>query len=824
MIMSLNRRISLEASAAGDYRSYAMQPSTYPLPMVQVHQFDTMPEAFSLDGRLWSILHNGVRTVYLVNPDNFEVLDELQIRTTWYETDEPDNAKEYKWWARGENWLLFTNEVVYHNTTEIFSRRLMYEFPLNEYRFRNTEGDPLNGSIGANNQHVMKYDWLPMHLNPFPHRANSFVPPGFLRFQRAEGDYLLLGSLLVALTNEEPLPSFIGPNAFQVINTMHIAKNPYDPLTASYGRVGRPAALLDEMQLQTIDGKLYGSAYRWCGRAYLFQHDFLPDGVCHGIMYLYISNSSGINNGAFSTSVGTEQGLCAICDGPFAIKLSQGETTQDGPWRRSEESIELEGSGLRVLELIEGVDGGDGTSTEKNYGDGYALAARFADGCIISPNEFFKINTVKEDYIPDGEEEIVRAGTLFLTNWLKAQNAVKFWLAPTGGAGGIISDEVVTETRDSVLFTDIGSGANLARYVANIKNGGACLPRLVIGDEVNWSVQELYCLTDEGTVYRTRVVKELPAESLGNLPTNYPVWNDIIRTPVKLKVLRKDINEWWDASSTAPLLYAHTNVGNPGYNTWPANVWGTYFSIPVIWMGADGLTLIDDSIPVTLADGQYARFPVVDNNLKKVYLQILDSDYNVISQNEVEIPSACDGLWRRNEVDWQGEVSDTVGIHCNMKWTVNYSEVLNAPYSILLKDSAGVTSLAPGAGRDGHCGFYHVTASTFFMLYDPMFTDIVSDLEISDPTADNPSPGYYIPNGLSGAWMREWGANPYTDAFSKVRYRNCMCVITNWSGKKADPSGYKYWTNDRLMIVSMILDTESLDLAAEAHRCFVNIS
>jgi hypothetical protein len=51
--MSLKRRISLEASAYGDYTNYASMPATFPIQAILVGKFNAVPEAFSLDGRLW---------------------------------------------------------------------------------------------------------------------------------------------------------------------------------------------------------------------------------------------------------------------------------------------------------------------------------------------------------------------------------------------------------------------------------------------------------------------------------------------------------------------------------------------------------------------------------------------------------------------------------------------------------------------------------------------------------------------------------------------------------------------------------------------------
>jgi hypothetical protein len=179
-------------------------------------------------------------------------------------------------------------------------------------------------------------------------------------------------------------------------------------------------------------------------------------------------------------------------------------------------------------------------------------------------------------------------------------------------------------------------------------------------------------------------------------------------------------------------------------------------------------------------------------------------------------------MWKRAFASWDGKTSDTVGIHCNFLYT-QAGDFLHAPYSTLKKNEDGSLSLVNGASRIGYLRFYHATAGQDFHLYDDIFTDMAEDMQDSAPTAEDPSPAEWIPNAYSNAWMKEFGSDQFVDAFSKTRYRNNICVLLNWENKKVDPGGHKYWTQNRLVIISMKLDTDSLDLAAEAYKCKVNI-
>ena len=123
-------------------------------------------------------------------------------------------------------------------------------------------------------------------------------------------------------------------------------------------------------------------------------------------------------------------------------------------------------------------------------------------------------------------------------------------------------------------------------------------------------------------------------------------------------------------------------------------------------------------------------------------------------------------------------------------------------------------------GRVGYLSFYHSTTSQIYTLYDPFFVSMVEDMEPSPPTAQNPSPGLYIPNG--GAWMKEYGADPFVDAFGKTRYRKNVAVIVTWDGRNVDRGGYRQWTKHRLAVIRMSLDTDELDLAAVAAQGRIN--
>jgi len=794
----IRRAISIQGVSPSAARSRAVYPSTYPLPYEFVTDLGGVPEAHSLDGRMWSVVKGDVRKVILLEQDTGVVLDELPVRTTWYET------REYEYWARGENWILFSNEVITHDGEHLTSRRLQDEWPLEEYRFMLTEGDPLAGRTGLFNQWIMKYDWLNTHTNPFPHHADSFVPPGFLRFSKAEGDYLFLGRFLLKLTDGAPLQHPYSSVAYQVVGTTYGVPNPEN----SSSLVHRPGYLLDEEQLQIIDGKLYGSAYRWCGRAYLFPMDFTADGSPAGTMWLLIGNSYDINDGAFTTSVGTETGRCAICDGPFGIKLAQGETTETGPWRHSE--------GAKTLELI------DGAATERDYGEGTIMSARGGGSVIVEEDALWNIAVVPEDYVPEGEEETVKAGTMAVTEAARAVGAMKHWIAPTGEGGGVVCGMIAAETGDATIYTDGGGIFN--RCAAPTNRGGTCLPRIVTGEETNWEVQESFAASPSGKLYRSRIIRRRAIEE--PIPVTYPVWTDIVKQPVTLKILERKTGEAWDASCNAPLLYRTIDSAAPGNTIWSYSGIGPSISIQLLWIGADAETLTTDTFSYSgLEPGQHIVFPVAYAGWDIVTAQLWDED-SQLDEWEVPAPEGCYGMWRRASSSWDGKASGTVGIQCNFTYIAAERQTgnfIHAPYSILRKDIEGNVFLVDGAERIGHLNFFHATAGNDFQIYDDAFVDMVEDIELSAPTAETPNPPLYVPNGMSGAWMKQWGADPYTDAFSKERYRKCVCAITNRAGWNADAGGNRQWSASRLVVVSAILDTESLDLAAEAYKCKVNI-
>ena len=146
--MIRRRAISIQGVSPSAARSRAVYPSTYPLPYEFVADLGGVPEAHSLDGRMWSVVKGDVRKVILLEQDTGVVLDELPVRTTWYET------REYGYWARGENWILYSNEVVTHDGEHLTSRRLHDEWPLEEYRYSIIEGSPVNGNTGVFTQTV----------------------------------------------------------------------------------------------------------------------------------------------------------------------------------------------------------------------------------------------------------------------------------------------------------------------------------------------------------------------------------------------------------------------------------------------------------------------------------------------------------------------------------------------------------------------------------------------------------------------------------------------------------------------------------------------
>ena len=285
-----------------------------------------------------------------------------------------------------------------------------------------------------------------------------------------------------------------------------------------------------------------------------------------------------------------------------------------------------------------------------------------------------------------------------------------------------------------------------------------------------------------------------------------PDWTEIIKTPVKISLVESETGTQWDMAD-APLLFKSYRTGTPlGYYDYLPSA---PRDIPLKWITATGAIIDDTYTMPSIGANQFIRFPYCTGGA--VYA-VLYQDGSPYASSELTIPEACAGMWTRPFASWDYKVSESVGIHCNFQYTQGMN-FIHAP-ATTIKDGSLV------GGRMGILTFYHATTGNIFHLLDEAFVPMVEDMEVNTPTTEDPSPALYIPNG--GNWLKEYGSDPFTDAFGKTRYRQNVAVITNWSGQNVDGYANKQWTAHRLAVVKMELDTDELDLAAVAMNCKVN--
>jgi len=728
------------------------KPATVALEYKFVADLGGIPEGHSLDGRIWSVITpQGARKAVLIAEDTGMILDEMAVRTTWYEGE-----REYRYWGRGVNWILYSNEAVTHDGTTLERHPLMYEHPLDEYRYTEMEGDAVAGRTEIFDQFIMYFDWVQTPEHPFPWRPADFSPPPCLRFMKAKDGKLFFGRWLLKLGEGEPVWNPLAPRAYLAAGEVMSYRYPQ---VSGDLMVHENSFQVQEAEMSIINGKLYASAFRWMGRAYLFPRDFLPDGSCASMYYLLVTNSSGVNgSGNMETTIGTELGRGVIAEEGIAFR-GGAERIDDGPWRTSDGASVVFGSSQTDLE------------------DGIVSAA--VGGKIIRTGE----SSVSE----------IREGGEYLQATM--EGAAKYWMHPGNAGGGKIAGHIVGPSRDLTVFTDAGK---YNRLVAPITRGGTVLPRQV-GD---YAVLDSYCSTG-GKLFRSRIVRE--DDVTWDLD---PDWSEIIKAPVKISTIESETGIQWDMAD-APLLFKSYRTGLPigYYDFLPTDP----SAIEMKWITADGGIINDTFTLPSLAPNQFIRFPMYSGF--DIYA-VLYEDGSQVGAANIPLPSACSGMWKRNFASWDYKAADTVGIHCNFQYT-QAMDFVHAPAAVI-KDG----SLT--GGRVGFVVFFHATTGEIFQLMDDSFIPMVEDLEAYAPTPADPSPPLYIPNGAT--WMKEYGSDPFVDAFGKTRYRKNVAAIINWSGRNADPSGNKQWTANRMILIRMELDTDELDLAAIAMNCRVNRS
>lgn len=729
----------------------AAKAATIPLKASFFADLEGSSEAHSLDGRMWSVMQNGVRKVKLFADDG-TLIDEIPVRTVWYE------AVEYRYWARGANWILYTNEVIVHDGETLTRHPLMYEYPLDEERYTLTEGEPLSGRTGVFDQYIMMHDWKPTHSNPFPWNDDEYTVPPALRFLKAHEGKLFLGRWILDLTDGAPLWNPVAPRAYMIAGEVMSYPTPQ----VSYDIMVRENSFrLNECELSIVDGKLYASAYRWIGRAYLYSHDFTADGTGAQVYYMLVTNSHGANVGDMATSIGTETGEAVITPQLTAFKRGY-DTIDSGPWRSSDGSSVVTPSGQQI-DLEDGIVSMCAGARSIRVAQG-AWAEHTAEGGVFAEGLRGQIS-----------------------------GAAQTWLNPGGLGGGAVSDLVVGPSRDMTVYT------NEEKFNRLVSVGSPVLPRQADEYVVLDSYKE-----DGGKLYRTRLLRE------GTVTEEVPDWDEIIKAPVKLSIVHTLIGEQWDMAD-GPVIFKTSRSGTPsGVHNFYASEWGTDPIIPFKWITNTG-ALVDDTLYYYgLAANEYLKFPVCSGS--SVSSQLF-RDGALVSTTTLEVPEACAGMWKRNFASWDYKAADTVGIHCNFQQTQTGIGIIHAPATIL-KEGALL------GGRAGYMVFYHATTGNIFHLNDSFFVDMVADMEVSAPTAANPSPALYVPNG--GAWLKEYGADSFVDAFGKTRYRQNVAVIANWDGRNVNSGGQRKWNAHRLIVIKMELDTESLDLAEIAVGCQIN--
>ena len=725
------------------------KPATVPLDLFPVCDLGGVPEGHSLDGRMWSIITPaGARKVLLLEEDTGVILDEIAVRVTWYTT------RDYLFWARGVDWLMFSNEIITHDGTTLTSQRLMYEYPLDEYRYTTTEGDAIAGRTTIFDQFIMGFDWVNTPTNPFPWRADNFAVPPCLRFQRTASGKLFLGRWLMNLGDGEPIPGPVAPRSYMVAGEVMSYRYPQ---VSGDLMVHENSFQVQECELSILSGKLYGSAFRWLGRAYLFPRDFNANGDCYSTMYLLVTNSTGINaSGDMETTIGTEIGKGVIPIDGIAFRRGE-ESITSGPWRTSDGADVVFGNNEIALE------------------DGVISSAVGGGTLHVSDDSISEVETSGE-YLK-----------------FSMKGAAKYWMHPAGTGGGKLAGLAVGTSRDTNVYTDM---AKFNRFTAPVNHGGATLPRQVD----KYAVLDSYCAA--GTkLHRSRIVRE------GTVTHDLtPDWTEIIKTPVKISLVESETGTQWDMADGPLLFKSYRNGTTLGYYDYLPSA---PRDIPLKWITATGAIIDDTYTMPSIGANQFIRFPYCTGGA--VYA-VLYQDGSPYASSELTIPEACAGMWTRPFASWDYKVSESVGIHCNFQYTQGMN-FIHAP-ATTIKDGSLV------GGRMGILTFYHATTGNIFHLLDEAFVPMVEDMEVNTPTTEDPSPALYIPNG--GNWLKEYGSDPFTDAFGKTRYRQNVAVITNWSGQNVDGYANKQWTAHRLAVVKMELDTDELDLAAVAMNCKVN--
>lgn len=720
----------------------SVKPATVPLAYRFVVNLGGEPEAHSLDGRLWLVITpEGARKVLLLEEDTGVVLDELAVRTEWY-----DGAREYRYWGRGADWILFTNEVITHNGLALERIYLQEEHPLDEWRYISpTDGDPLGGRTGLYDQIIARFGWARTHTNPFPFRDDDYIPPPCLRLLKGGEGTLFLGRWLC---RDGAVFSVAG----------RVLSHRY-PASSSWVLAHENFFLPEECELSLLGGKLYGSAYRWMGRAFLYPRDFRADGSPVSTYYLLITNSAGINYGPMVTTIGTEAGRGVVASDGVAFRRGE-ERIEDGPWRSSDGSAVVFGSNEIELEA--------GTISAAVGGE----IVRIGDSSISVLSE-------------EGEDLAALIS-----------GAAPYWMNPGGPGGGRIAGYYIGPSRDMTVFTD---AERFNRFTAPTNRGGTILPRQV----GKYAVQDSFCCSGP-KLLRSRLIRE------GTVRDDLtPDWDEIIKAPVSISMPYASEGEQWDMSD-GPLLFRTTDPGNPsGVGYFIKDEWGDPLTVPLKWIAADG-TLIDDVFAHSLDDDEMIEFPVIVGGAVKARLY---KEGDLDEEIDVTVPAACAGMWKRPFATWDCKASESVGIHCNFRYTQT-TDFIHAP-AAMYKGS----SLA--GGRIGFLTFYHATVSQIFVLYDQHFVGMVADMEASAPTPADPSPGLYIPNGAN--WMKEYGSGPFTDSFGKTRYRENVAVIVTWNGKNVDGGGNRQWTKHRIAVIRMRLNPDEVDLAAVAANGRVNV-
>ena len=712
------------------------KPATVPLEYRLVADLGGFPEAHSLDGRMWSVITpEGGRKVLLFEEDTGVILDELAVRLAWYGTE------EYRCWGRGVDWLLFSNEVITHDGEVLIRHQLQEEYPLDEYRYVSpTDGDAIDGETGLYNQIIARFGWEATHLNPFPWRGEDYVPPPCLRLLKSGNGTPFLGRWLLH-----------GGEVYHVAGRTLSTRYPQ---SSSWVLAHENSFLPEECELSVIGGKLYGSAYRWIGRAYLYPRDFRRDGTAVSTYYLLVTNSEGVNYGDMETTIGTELGKAVIAAEGIAYKRGE-ESLSSGPWRTS--------NGADV------VFAGHQVSLE----DGIISTA--VGGGTVRVGD-----TVLTELDAGGET-------------LKALGGFKYWLNPAGTGGGMLAGLAVGTSRDMTIYTDT---EKFNRFTVPVNRGGTVLPRQV-GEHM---IQDSFCSTND-KLFRSRVTRKGTVT-----PDLTPDWGEIIKAPVSISMPLTMEGMQWDMAD-APLLFQTYRASTPlgHYEYLPSDP----SAVSLKWITNTGGLMDDTYVLPSLASNEKVRFPwCVDG---EVYAILFQDDEPVAGQ-KIDIPAECAGMWTRPFATWDCKAPESVGIHCNFRYTQTI-DFIHAPAAMYKENSLA-------GGRVGYLTFYHGTTSQIYTLYDPFFVSMVEDMEPSPPTAQNPSPGLYIPNG--GGWLKEYGADPFTDAFGKTRYRQNVAVIVTWDGRNVDSGGYRQWTKHRLAVMKMSLDTDELDLAAVAAQGRIN--